>query len=269
MAPSSSAIDDATRRAELSRKLPFPVLKPMNYRKQVGCPGSCSAVWMSEDGATVVKTPLAFYLDGCDGETTREYKGFDQESRELLECEKKIYNHLGRHSTIFHCIKVSDTELEFPFMKKGNLRTFLRNDIPKPLHLKLEWIKTAFGAFHYIHSKDVVQSDVSARNFLVRDDLSIVLSNFSASKLGDEESLVRPETRLIYEIVTGKPPYDELEDNDVEKLFKREEFPSTFDVYLGGVIRGCWVGNYETVKQILDDTLACESEEGEGFKSRT
>ena len=110
--------------------------------------------------------------------------------------------------------------------------------------------------------------------------MSIILSDFSGSKIGDGGGLVRPETRyekqgeelirisgatdifaigsLIYEIVTGKPPYDELEDDDVEKLFKRAEFPSTVDVYLGGIIRGCWIGEYETVKQVLDATWACE-----------
>lgn len=79
MAPSSSVIDDAVRRAELSRKLRSPVLKPpMNYRKQVDVPGSCSAIWIYEDGTTVFKTPLAFHLDGCDSEQTKEYESSEQ-----------------------------------------------------------------------------------------------------------------------------------------------------------------------------------------------
>lgn len=101
---------------------------------------------------------------------------------------------------------------------------------------------TALATFVFIHSKRVIQGDVSARNFLVTDDQSIVLSDFSGSMIGDEKSLVRPETRfekqgeepikisiatavfaigsLIYEIITGRPPYSELEGDDVEKLFK-------------------------------------------------
>jgi len=251
----------------------------MNHRKQVDFPGSCSAVWMCEDGTTVFKTPLAFHLEGCNSEQTKEYEGLEQESAKLLEREKKIYSHLGRHSAILHCLEISDSGLKFPFMKNGNLRTFLRNNVSKSHHIR-SWIETALVAFDYIHSREVFQGDVSARNFLVADDLSIVLSDFSGSKIRDEESLVRPETRyekqgeelikisratdifaigsLIYEIVTGKPPYDKLEDEDVEKLFKRAEFPSTADVYLGEIIRGCWIGDYETVKQVLDAMLACE-----------
>jgi serine/threonine protein kinase len=165
-------------------------------------------------------------------------------------------------------------------MKNGNLRTFLRNNVPKSHHIRSKWIETALVAFDYIHSQQVVQGDMSTRNFLVADDLSIILTDFSGSKIGDEESFVRPETRyekqgeeiirisratdivaigsLIYEIVTGMPPYDKLDDEDVEKLFKRAEFPSTADVYLGEIIRGCWIGDYETVKQVLDAVLACE-----------
>jgi serine/threonine protein kinase len=275
MTPISSAIDDAARRRELSLKLRSPVLKPpTNYRKQVESPGSCSAVWMHTDGTLVLKTPLAFYLDGCDSEMTMEYKSLEQESAKLVEREKKVYSHLGSHSSILHCLEISDIGLKFPYMENGNLRTFLRNDVPKSLHIRLQWAKTALAAFDYIHSQGVFQGDVSARNLLVADNLSIVLSDFSGSKIGDEESLVRPETRyekqgaevirisratdifaigsLIYEIITGKPPYDELEDDDVEKLFKRAEFPSTANIYLGSIIRGCWLGEHETVKQVLD-----------------
>jgi serine/threonine protein kinase len=252
----------------------------MNHRKQVDSPGSCSAVWICKDGVKVLKTPLAFHLDGCNVDETREYEKVEQESTKLLEREKKIYRHLRKHSTILRCLEISDAGLEFPYVKNGNLRTFLRNDTSKPPQLKLGWIKTALVAFDQIHSQGVIQGDVSARNFLVADDLCIVLSDFSGSKIGDEESLVRPETRyekqgeepirisratdifaigsLMYEIVTGKPPYDGLEDDDVEKLFKRAEFPSTTDVHLGGIIRACWTGEYETAKQILDATLACE-----------
>jgi serine/threonine protein kinase len=117
-------------------------------------------------------------------------------------------------------------------MKNGNLRAFLRSDVLKLPNARLKWVKTALVAFDYIHSQDVIQGDVSARNFLVADDLSIILSDFSRLRIRDEESLVRPETRyekqgeglikvsiateifaigsLIYEIVTGKPPYDEI-----------------------------------------------------------
>lgn len=273
---SSLDVDDGLRRATLSRKLRAPVLKPPpGYRQQVVPPGSCATVWMHKDGMAVLKTPLAFYLDGCDSAVTSEYKALEQESVKLVERGKKIYSHLGKHATILECLEISDAGLKFPYMKNGNLRTFLRKTIPRTSHIKRQWIVTALEAFDFIHSYQVVQGDVSARNFLVTDDLSIVLSDFSGSKIGDEECFVRPETRyekqgtikisktpdifaigsLIYEIVTERPPYDELEEDEVEKCFKRAEFPSTADVPLGAVIKGCWAAEYDTVRQVLDAVL--------------
>jgi serine/threonine protein kinase len=160
-------------------------------------------------------------------------------------------------------------------MKNGNLRNLLRKDAPRPSALTLQWILTILEGFDYIHGRQVFQGDVSARNVLVANDLSVVLSDFSGSKVGDKSCLVRPETRyeiqtmqpfevsrasdifaigsLLYEIVTGRPPYDGLEEDEVEKRFKRAEFPSTADVMLGEVIKGCWAGKYDTVRQVLDD----------------
>jgi hypothetical protein len=86
---------------------------------------------------------------------------------------------------------------------------------------------------------------VSARNVLVTDYQSIDLSDFSVSKIGDKQGLVRLETgdekqimqpvavsrasdivairSLIYEIITGRPPYNELYEDEVERRFKRAE----------------------------------------------
>jgi len=190
-------IDHVARGVELSRKLGLPVLKrPCTYyRKQVDSPGSCSAVWICDDNITVLKSPLTFHLDGCDERESRKYKDFEQESAMLIEREKKIYSHLGRYPGILHCIGISDAGLKFPYMKNGSLRPFLRNTkVEIPFLVKLNWIKTALATFDFIHSKGVVQADVSARNFLVTDDQSIVLSDFSGSMIGDEKNEVRPET---------------------------------------------------------------------------
>lgn len=55
---------------------------------------------------------------------------------------------------------------------------------------------------------------------------------------------------LIYEISTGKRPYDDIEDDEVESLFRQGVFPGTADVYLGDIIRKCWLGNFKLVVEI-------------------
>jgi len=91
---------------------------------------------MHTNGTQVLKTPLTFYLDGCDSEMTTKYKGVEQESAEFVEREKKVYSHLGSHANILHCLEISDIGLKFPYMENGNLRTFLRRDVPIPPHIR-------------------------------------------------------------------------------------------------------------------------------------
>jgi len=72
---------------------------------------------MHTNGTQVLKTPLTFYLDGCDSEMTTKYKGVEQESAEFVEREKKVYSHLGSHANILHCLEISDIGLKFPYMR--------------------------------------------------------------------------------------------------------------------------------------------------------
>jgi len=55
---------------------------------------------------------------------------------------------------------------------------------------------------------------------------------------------------LIYEISTGKRPYDGIEDDEVESLFRQKVFPTTTDVYLSGIIKKCWLGDFKSVAEI-------------------
>jgi len=158
---------------------------------------------MHKDGSAVLKSPLAFYLDGCDEAMTSKYKALERESVGLFEREKDIYSHIGKHTAILRCLEISETGLKFPYMKNGNLRTLLRKDVPRTFDLERQWVLTILHAFDFIHSRQVVQGDVSARNVLVIDDLSVVLSDFSGSRIGDKQCLVLPETR--YDKQTMQP----------------------------------------------------------------
>jgi serine/threonine protein kinase len=183
--------------------------------------------------------------------------------------------HLGEHKGILPCLQITDSGLVFPYLKNGNLRHFLCNSRELiTFSTKLDWIQTALRSIEFIHSKDVLQADISARNFLVANDLSLSLCDFAGSTVGTRKNLVRPETRyekvrgtepidisvdsevfaigsLIYEISTGKRPYDEIEDDEVENLFSQRVFPTTNGLYFGGIIDNCWLGQYKSVAEIL------------------
>ncbi|KAF2105483.1 hypothetical protein BDV96DRAFT_592411 [Lophiotrema nucula] len=101
--------------------------------------------------------------------------------------------------------------------------------------------------------------------------------------IGAQKNMVRPETRyekvegtkpvdisittevfavgsLIFEISTGKRPYDDIEDEEVESFFRQKVFPRTTDVCFGDIIEKCWFGDFKSVAEILHAILALEIE---------
>ncbi|KAK5442635.1 hypothetical protein LTS15_010953 [Exophiala xenobiotica] len=58
-----------------------------------------------------------------------------------------------------------------------------------------------------------------------------------------------------YEIITGKPPYHELEKLDgnsslVEQRYEQNQFPNVFDLPLGALMRSCWQGEAKSMADI-------------------
>jgi len=279
--------DYAARDAALSRKFRQPVHKrpSQEYCNMVDEQGNGSMLWISGDKKTVMKTPEAWHLDGCTDNGKAEYEGFERESREFLEREKEIYQHLGNHEGLLPYLSITDLGIVFPYMKNGNLRQFLTKlDEDMRCALRFYWIKSALTTFIFIHGKGVIQADVSTRNFLVSNDLSLLLCDFAGSKIGDKKNLVRPETcyekfhasgrmpisieteifaigSLIYEISTGKKPYDEKTDEEVESLFMRNVFPDTGDVLFGSIVKKCWYGEFESASEVLKAFLETEKSE--------
>lgn len=258
----------------LSRNTGEPVLKAPSPRclKQVNDPGSSSSVWLCEDPAIVLKSPLSFYVDGCDSQQVKEARLTEEESSVLIQREKEVYRHLGSHPHVLQCLKINSMGLTFPYIHDGNLRGFLQHHPKTPLAQRLDWIRSALGALTFVHSKEVLHCDISTRNFLVADDLALLLCDFSGSKIGELQGMVRAETRyekqyasstdtsidseifamgsLLYEILFGSPPYQDVDDDEVEALFKKNSFPCTTHLFLGDIVHDCWVGTFTRSDQI-------------------
>ncbi|KAF1813848.1 hypothetical protein P152DRAFT_501460, partial [Eremomyces bilateralis CBS 781.70] len=139
---------------------------------------------------------------------------------------------------------------------------------PVPLRTKISWVESAGGSITLIYFKHVIQGDVSARDFLVDNDLSILLCDFSGSALNDKEPWVVGMDHfevsitteifsfcsLIFDIMTRRRPYDEIEHSDeAERLCGEEMFPPMDDVPFRDIILKCWKGGYTTVVEILED----------------
>jgi serine/threonine protein kinase len=185
----------------------------------------------------VIKAPLRHRLEGCNKDIVETTLHRDEFARSCFEREKTIYRTLPKHPNILNCLEITDDCIRFPFMRLGTLREYLQTHNREiQSHIREQWIAMAISAVSLVHSFGIVHADISTRNFLVADDLSIKLCNFSGSAVGESDSLVEEEDRyrmapdsprskvtdifalrcLMYEITTGHRPYEEINDSDDE-----------------------------------------------------
>lgn len=61
----------------------------------------------------------------------------------------------------------------------------------------------------------------------------------------------------IYQIMTRRLPYEELDDKEVEARFARKEFPSLEKVACGTIISKCWTCSFSS-SQAVHDALTAE-----------
>ncbi|KAF2462708.1 uncharacterized protein BDR25DRAFT_155280, partial [Lindgomyces ingoldianus] len=226
-----------------------------------------AALALSDDSKRVLKFPLTLETEHCNAQVAARARSQMEESHIMLEREKEIYRHLGLRAGILAPLEISSAGLVFPFFKNGDLRAYLQKTWGEVRQDQLMlWAEEAVERISFTQSMGVYQCDISTRNFLVGDDLSLVLNDFSGSRVGDKAELVGPETSyakalqddqygtlqgciegevfsigsLLYEILTGQKPYSNLSDSEITHLFQQGSFPTTSTLALGTIIQDCW-----------------------------
>lgn len=225
----------------------------------------------------VIKAPLRHKLDGCDADTTETTLHGEKFALSCFEREKAIYSMLPTNPNILECIQITERGIHLPFFRLGDLRQYLQCHNPKTTYqTRQQWILMAANALVAIHHSGVIHADISARNFLVADDLTIKLCGFSGSAIGEEPALVEEEDRyrlspdaprsttsdlfalgcLIFEIWTGLRPLEEIEDDDYEEIETRYaagQFPCLDGLPYQDIILKCWTCQYVNAVQLKRD----------------
>lgn len=199
-----------------------------------------------------------------------------------MRLEAQIYNKLGEHPRVPGSI-AWDPEtccLTMEYLENGNLREYIREKHAQPSgiitpHLRLRWAKQAAEGVALLHAADVIHCDLSARNFLLDSNLNLKISDFGGASLGGSEPSACPATRykppgydldampmfrddifslgsLIYFIMTGSYPYEEVASDEVEKLYEAEEFPEVSNLICGKIIQQCWCQQVDTAQAVAD-----------------
>lgn len=266
-----------TRGATISRPLGQPVLKvPSPDYKTTVSSGSSTTVWLSSDKKTGLKVAHIYHVEGCTDDVARKYEAFSSEAHEELDREKEIYRHLGnRHPGILRYLEISAKGIKFPYLENGDLVSLLKNTHHLSPELKCDWIVSILDTYQYLHSKGVLHADIGWHNILVTDEKNLVVCDFSGSAIGAKKELIGPQTRyakfapnkdymdvgidtevfalggLMYEILMGKRPFEDLKDAEVESRVLAKEWECVEDFEFGEIIRGCWEGVFGDVESVL------------------
>ena len=204
-----------------------------------------------------------------------------EEAVEHIEQEKKIYAILGHHPRIAHLHWASEQGLCFEYYPLGSLRAHyksLGSSMPTP-NLQHQWCQQATAGVKYIHSKCIVHGDISTRNILLSSSMNLKICDFGSSTMEGQEQIGMGETRycryrpltevkacflddifslgcLMYEILTGKPPYADFGSESVGKRYQSHTFPSLDNIVphiYGDVIENCWNERYQSIQQVEED----------------
>ena len=225
----------------------------------------------------VWKCPIQYDTHRCNKEGIEMAHEVESFSAICMERERLIYRHLPQHQNILQGLQISDAGVRFPFMQHGHLRNFCQSNCV-PDETKDKWIKAAVAAIAYIHSFGVIHADISPRNFLVTDDLTIQLCDFGGSGFKDLASISEEEDHyrifpgqlrsfqtdvfalgcLIYEVAAGKKPYEEIGEENWEQIssnYATGNCPCLDGLKYRHIIQKCWSIQYSNAQQVLLETL--------------
>lgn len=224
----------------------------------------------------VIKAPLKHNIQGCSQRVIESVREREDFSELCINREKLIYQTLPKDPNILDCLAITDRGIEFPYLRHGNVREYLqKHNNHLDGQIRDRWIKNAVEAVATIHAYGVVHSDISPRNFLVADDFSIKLCDFAGSSVNGLESLVEEESpyrilpwsprtfqtdlfalgSFIYEVSTGVRPFAEIGDEEIERRYAVQFFPSLDGLKYYEVISRCWKSQYPCIDVLRSDIL--------------
>ncbi|KAI9652865.1 MAG: hypothetical protein M1821_007783 [Bathelium mastoideum] len=252
------------------------------------CRGSTSCIFSVRPGV-VVKQPADVW------EESSAYSRLTKKIANNFLVERRIMEALGAHPRIvkYHGWQDKTENLHgllFSKASHGNLQNYLEtsHDII-PSSVRQKWCRQAVEPIPYIHSQDIIHSDIRPENYLVHAttpmSLDLWLCDFGGSfceKLGvngkqlPDPGFFDPNAKwmatktndifsvgsVLYSIVTGHWPYrdpgpfksaEESRNYDerVEEHFRNREYPDINGLFGGAIILGCWTGKYMSADDVL------------------
>ncbi|GLA13542.1 hypothetical protein AnigIFM62618_010795 [Aspergillus niger] len=231
-------------------------------------------------GDIAVKTANIWTVpDNASEMTIISYEQTTELNKESLKHEGHVYCHLGNIPGVIRPYQVSDTEIRMPYLRQGPLSRYLRTHRDGvDNNRRLKWLQEAAHIIRRTHDRRVLVSDIATRNFLLEEDLSLQMCDFTesiivandkgmADFISEDFVSVKSDIArfgsMMYEIISGNqfefyviPDIEtDLDDDPGSKTFKTwptaDKLPVTDNLFLGDVIRRCWIRNgFVTMQEV-------------------
>jgi len=192
----------------------------------------------------------------CEEDMDREARAYQR----LFEC-------FGAHERFVKSIAYDESEhaLTMEFMSNGTLREYLEaNNSRVPQDQRHQWILAMAQGMEMLHSANILHCDFNPRNMLLDERLEVKVADFGCVAIESAKSSAGGCVRFypprvlkrkrfeadddlfalgssIFEVLTGKPPYEDLETRPIQKLYWVRQFPDLTGLDLADIIRDCWL----------------------------
>ncbi|GAP92672.1 putative TKL protein kinase [Rosellinia necatrix] len=212
----------------------------------------------------------------------------EHNSEKVLAREALVYKHLGEHPHILRCFGLEEVHpgvhsLRVEYAPLGEVRSFIENrgDAPLGEHVRLRMaLDVALGMSH-VHRMGVQHCDMTCRNLFIFGDYRVKIGDFGGSLIAGNDELGplvyeasayelprrgrkfehRPARQrelfalgsAIYEITAWGEPCAGMEDDDIERNYAAEVFPSLEGVPAAHIIRKCWDEKYASADEIVEE----------------
>ncbi|KAF1987441.1 kinase-like protein [Aulographum hederae CBS 113979] len=194
-----------------------------------------------------------------------------------LEVEAAILSTLGNHDRLIKYIGKHSHSLQIEFEENGDIKKYLLNHESSSISTqqRTKWRKQAAECVAFIHSQGVVHCDLHPNNSLLDKNLDLLICDFSGALFGELDGKAMESTRfwlprdplsdpnqrtdifalgsVMYFIMTGRQPYEDLSDDEVTARFRKVEFPDVEEIVCGRTINGCWIGRLKSAQAVADE----------------
>ena len=213
--------------------------------------------------------------------------------RRQLKRELEVYQRLPTpHNRLIRIFGVSDDDddsdndrgLVFEYMPNGSLSAFLESETKISAAQQLKWCVEAAEAVVLLHSHGIIHADIRPENMVLDEMLGLRIIDLSGSSIDGKPPLSLESTRFylprnrkdempcsvitdlfalgssIYQIMTRRQPYEDLDDDDVEARYARKDFPPVGSIPYGNIIKRCWICEFGSAQEVLDSLLVAKQQ---------